>query len=88
MAERVEAFGQARINAERIILRRTLSDAINQCHQPNHAVSDAIHHFCNYYKKDELQMLVEVANTQEKRVLAFSKRSTIPATSRYVCILK
>ena len=82
MAERVEAFGQARINAERIILRRTLSDAINQCHQLNDTVSDAIKHFCTYYKKDELQMLVEVTNTQEKKVLAFSERKTIPAISR------
>ena len=80
--ERVEAFGLERINAEKIVLRHTLSDAIKQCDQPHDAVSSTIRHFCDYYKKHELQMLVEVANAQEKKALAITKRSAIPATRR------
>ena len=35
LEEKVETFGRAKINTEKKILRHTLPDAINQCHNPN-----------------------------------------------------
>ena len=81
-AERVEAFGRARINAEKQSLRCTLSDAISRCHKHDDIGSDAINHFCNYYKKDELQMLYELREIQEKKALDISNISEIPTIRR------
>ena len=81
-AERVEAFGRARIDAEKGVLRQTLSDAIRQCHEPNDTRSDATNHFCNYYKKDELQMLFKLREVQEKKLLEVSNISESQAIKR------
>ena len=72
--ERVEAFGLERINAEKIVLRHRLSDAIKQCDQPHDAVSSAIRHFCDYYKKDEFLMIDELRDAQRKRSIEIISR--------------
>ena len=81
-AERVEAFGRAKINAEKQVLRRTLSNAISQCYKPDDIGSDAIKHFCNYYKKDEIHMLHELQEIQKKKVLDISNISESTAIRR------
>ena len=80
--KRVEAFGRERVDAEKVLLRRTLSREISQCHKSYDTAPNAMSHFCNYYKKDELQMLVEVRNAQQKRCMKVSKISKRPTTRR------
>ena len=82
LAKRVEEFGRKRVDAEKVLLRRTLSRAISQCHKPHDTAPNAMSHFCNYYKKDELQMLVEVRDAQQKRCMNISKISNSPTTRR------
>ena len=82
LEERVEAFGRARIEAEKKILRRALSDALIRCHKPDDIEVDAIKHFCKYYKKDELEILVEMKDAQEGKVMEISKGCEIPTSKR------
>ena len=82
LVKRVEAFGRERVETEKVLLRRTLSRAISECHKPHDTAPNATSHFCNYYKKDELQMLVEVRDAQQKRCMKISKVSKSPTTRR------
>ena len=82
LVKRVEAFGRKRVDAEKVLLRSTLSRAISQCHKPHDTAPNAMSHFCNYYKKDELQMLVEVRDAQQKRCMKVSKSSKSPIARR------
>ena len=82
LKERVEAFGRVRIETEKKILRRTLSDALIGCHKPDDIVVDAVKHFCKYYKKDELEIIVELRDAQEGKVMEIPKGREILASRR------
>ena len=68
------AFGREKMDMEIKKMRNVLSQKIKQCDQPSQEISQETRHFCDYYKKDERQMIDEVRDIQRTKSLAIISR--------------